>query len=105
MAPVQDPPVEPAASRRRPYRWAVVVVAAVVVALAGWAIASYLADRQERRQSKWEACAKQVDPPDLRSARLREFFEADDEEAAIERLGREDRRAHRRITAECGERP
>jgi hypothetical protein len=36
---------------------------------------------------------------------LREFFEADDEEAAIERLGREDRRAHRRITAECGERP
>jgi hypothetical protein len=47
----------------------------------------------------------QVDPPDVRSARLREFFEADDEEAAIERLGREDRSAHRRITAECGERP
>jgi len=98
------PPVEP---RRRVYRWVAVLVAVVVVALAGWGISTYLADRRERQEARWEACAERVDPPGDRSARLRTFLEDKDEdpEAAVERLAQEDRRAHQRIEAQCGERP
>ena len=104
---VLDPPDEPARSRRRPYRWAVVAAAVVAIALAGWAIASHLADRQERREARWQACAERVYPPEARSARVRELLEDGDDvtEADIERLGRVDQRGQRRIEAECGARP
>ena len=106
MSEALDQAAQPAEPRRRTRRWMVVLALLAAVALAGWGIASYFADRDEGRAESWEDCAERVVPSEDRAARVSELLEEDDvTEEALERLGREDRRAHRRIEAECGERP
>ena len=106
MSESLDQAAQPAEPRRRTYRWVIVLVLVAAVALAGWGIASYFADREERREATWEDCAERVAPSEDRTARVSELLEEDDvTDEALERLGREDRRAQRRIEAECGERP
>ena len=107
MAEVEDRPVEPLAGRRRIPVWVAIGLAVVllaVVVLGGWALATLLDDGDDADE-QWEACAERVDPPAARSERMRELGDAEDLEAARDRLAQETRRAEQRIEAECGERP
>jgi hypothetical protein len=95
-------------ARRRLPRWvavALVVAIVAVVALAALGIAALVGDDDESQADRWEACARRVDPPADRSARLEEFSDREDEEAARERLADEIREVEQRIRAECGDRP
>ena len=94
-------------ARRRLPRWvavALVVAVVAVVALAALGIAALVGD-DESAADRWKACARRVDPPADRSARLEEFSDQEDEEAARERLADEIREVEQRIRAECGDRP
>jgi hypothetical protein len=103
VADASDQAVEPVEPRRRPWRWAAAALVLVaVIALAAWGISTLLDDSPEEQ---WEACAERVDPPAARSARIRELTDAEDKEAARDRLAQETGEVQRRIEAECGERP
>jgi type VI protein secretion system component VasF len=104
VAETQDQAVPPEEPRRRLPRWVAIAVAAAIVALAVLGVAALLAD-DESPEEEWEACAERIDPPAARSDRLEEFAEAEDEDAARDRLAEEIRAVERRIVAECGERP
>jgi type VI protein secretion system component VasF len=105
VAEAPDRAAQPAEPRRRVPVWLALAVAVVaVVALGGWALVALLDDGDDAEAS-WEECAERVDPPADRSDRVREFRDAEDVEAARDRLAQEIRRVERRIEAECGERP
>ena len=107
MAAVPDRQADPGAGRRRIPVWMAIGLAVVLllaVVLGGWALATLLDDGDDA-ETDWEACAERVDPPAARSERVRELQEAEDVEAARDRLAQEIRRVAGRIEAECGERP
>ena len=105
MAEASGQPVPPGGPHRRLPRWALALVVAAALALGAWVLVTYLSDRGQSAEERWQACATRVDSPADRSARIRELSEEPDKEAARERLAQETRSVERRIEAECGERP